>query len=222
MISPLVPELAEQFGVDPDLDGILVNNVAPGSPAEKAGLKPGDILVGFKGKAVESVPAFRLEVSTSPIDESYELTYIREGQERTAEITLADAEDVEVPSIAAEPRPRRQREAPGVELDRFGLAVQDLTPDFAEQLGFDEGVEGVLVRRVAPESPAASQGIEEGDLITKVVKDKKLQDVSDIESFESLVGDNDDIAVYVQSADGLSRFVGLKAESDEEDDDDRD
>ena len=218
VISPLVPELAEQFGIDPDRSGILINDVAPGSPAAEAGLKPGDVVVGFKGEEVESLPAFRLDVATSAIDESYELSYIREGKERTAEIILADAEDVEVPSLASSRRPRPDREVPGVALDRFGLALQDLTPELAEQLGFEDGTSGVLVRSVAPDSPASSQGIEEGNLITKVVKDKKIQEVADLDAFTSMVGEGDDLAVYVQSADGESRFVGLKAERNGDDD----
>ena len=220
VISPLVPELAEQFGIDPDLNGILVNDVAPNSPASKAGLRPGDVLIGFKGQAVESVPAFRLDVSTSAIDESYELTYIREGKERTAEITLAAAEDV--PVLTASPRIRRQPKVPSVELDRFGLALQDLTPELAEQFGFEEGTSGVLVRSVEPDSPASAQGIEEGNLITKVVKDKKIQEVADLDAFKSMVGDGDDLAIYVQSSEGESRFVGLKAEADDDDDNNND
>ncbi|RUL88523.1 trypsin-like peptidase domain-containing protein [Tautonia sociabilis] len=213
-ISQLTPDLAEPFGIDPKLDGVLVNEVFPGTPAEKAGLQAGDVIVGFKGQPVESMPAFRLEVSTSPLNQPLELTYIREGKRQTTTITLAPAEEVELPAFARSRGPGRSPEPPGLELDRFGLELQELTPDLAEQLGHPEGAAGVLVRGVAPDSPAAAQGIAAGDLITKVIKDKKPQDVSSLDEFEQLVGDSSDLAVYVQGADGRGRFVVLKAEEE--------
>lgn len=220
VISPLTAELAEQFGIDPKLDGILVNEIAPGSPAEKAGLKPGDVIVGFKGRDVRSVPGFRLEVSTSPITEDHELTFLRDGKQQSATIKLAPSEEVEVPSLARVPSREGPRESPGVELDRFGLELQDLTPELAEQFGFEEGSPGVLVRRVAPDSPAVAQGIEPGDLITKVIKDRKPRDVTDLDEFNELVGDSDSLAVYVQPPDNPGRFIVLKVVEPEDDDED--
>ena len=220
IISPLLPELAEQFGIDPDLDGILVNEVAPNSPAAKAGLQAGDVIVGFKGREVDSVPNFRLDVSTSPLGQDLELTYIREGNRRTASINLAPAEEVEVPSLARVPGRERPQEVPSVELDRFGLRLQTLPADLAEQFGHEEGTTGVVVVDVAADSPAASQGIAVGDLITKVIKDKKPQDVADLESFEQLAGDSGDLAVYVQPPDAPGRFVVLKAGSGDSPEDD--
>ena len=70
---------------------------------------------------------------------------------------------------------------------------------------------GVLVREVAPDSPAAAQGIEPGDLITKVIKDRTTHEVTDLESFEQVVGDAGDLAVYVQTPGGPGRFLALKA-----------
>jgi serine protease Do len=161
------------------------------------------------------VPGFRLDVSTSPLDQDLELSYLRDGQRRTATINLAPAEEVELPSLARIPGRERPQEIPSVELDRFGLALQDLSPELAEQFGHDEGTTGVLVRSVSPDSPAFAQGIQPGDLITKVIKDKKPQDVTDLEAFEAMVGDSGDLAVYVQPPDAPGRFVVLKPESDE-------
>ncbi|QDV35892.1 trypsin-like peptidase domain-containing protein [Tautonia plasticadhaerens] len=219
-ISPLLPELAEQFGIDPEIDGILVNEVFPGTPAAEAGLEPGDVIVGFKGREVDSVPDFRLDVSTSPLDQDLELSYIREGERKTATINLAPAEEVEMPSFARAPDRTRPQEAPRVELDRFGLALQDLSPELAEQFGHEEGTTGVLVRSVEPGSPAFAEGIQAGDLITKVIKDKKPQDVTDLESFGQLAGDSGDLAVYVQPPSEPGRFVVLKPGSGESPEDD--
>jgi serine protease Do len=211
VISPLTPELAESFGIDPNLDGILVNEIAPGSPADKAGLRPGDVIVGFKGRDVRSVPGFRLEVSTSALTEGHELTYIREGQKQTAVINLAPSEEVEIAGLSRGPSRGGPGETPGVELNRFGLELQDLSADLAEQFGYEAGTQGVLVRNVAPDSPAAAQGIEAGDLITKVIKDRKPQDVTSLDDFQAMLDDSDSLAVYVQPPDAAGRFIVLKA-----------
>ena len=84
--------MAKQFGLDPKTKGVLVNEVLPGSPAEKAGLKAGDVITSFNGQPVVNVPAFRLNVAASDIGKSYELTYFRDGKERTTSIVPAPSE----------------------------------------------------------------------------------------------------------------------------------
>ena len=76
----LTPVLAKQLGLEAGAKGILVDEVVAGSPADKAGLKPGDIIVGFAGEKVTSRPTFRLKVASSPMGKSYEIDYYREGK----------------------------------------------------------------------------------------------------------------------------------------------
>ena len=81
--EPLTPALAKQLGLDPKTKGVLVDEVVPGSPADKAGLKAGDVITAFDGKPVLSVPSFRLNVAASDVGKSFELTYFRDGKEQT-------------------------------------------------------------------------------------------------------------------------------------------
>ena len=74
--------------------GILVEDVVKGSPADKAGLKQGDVIVGFAGDKIESIPAFRLKVAASPIGKSFDIDYYRDGRKHTASILPAPAENV--------------------------------------------------------------------------------------------------------------------------------
>ena len=96
-LDPLTPALAKQLGLDPQIKGVMVDEVLPGSPADKAGLKSGDVITAFNENPVASLPAFRLNVAASDIGKSYELTYYREGKKRTTTITPADFEKVAFP-----------------------------------------------------------------------------------------------------------------------------
>ena len=90
----LTPALAKDLGLDAGTKGILVEDVVKGSPADKAGLKQGDVIVGFGGEKIPSVPAFRLKVAASPIGKSFDIEYYREGGHKTTTITPAPAENV--------------------------------------------------------------------------------------------------------------------------------
>jgi len=212
-IGPLQPGVARQFGVEPG-QGIIVADVIPGGPAEEAGLEAGDILVEFNGEPVENVNEFRLDVSTSKIGVPHELTYIREGRRRTTRVKLAEADSVEIPERQLS---RSRSGSPSAEdtldLPRFGLSLQEVTPEVAEELEIEEG-RGLVVRGVEADSPAEEQGIRPGDLITRIVQDKKPVAVNSKAEFQELVGDADEIAVYVESGAG-GGFIALEATDSE-------
>ena len=85
-LAPLTPPLARQFGLEPSTKGVLVGEVVPGSPADKAGLKQGDVITSFAGEKVNDHSSFRLKVATSEVAKSYELGYLREGSQKTTSI----------------------------------------------------------------------------------------------------------------------------------------
>ncbi len=145
-LGELSPVLAKQLGLDPQTKGVMVNEVLPGSPADKAGLKSGDVITEFNGRPVLSMPTFRLNVAASEIGKSYELTYYRDGQKRTTSITPAPAGQVvfaqekekDGESVAeSKPEPAK------TSINDFGLEVQPLTPELAKSLGFGKEVAGI-------------------------------------------------------------------------------
>jgi len=209
-LGPLTPAMARQFGLDPQTKGVLVNMVVPGSPADKAGLQPGDVITEFNDTPVVSLPAFRMNVASSDIGKSQELTYYRDGKKHTATITPADSEKVvfaqEKESKVQESKPE---EAVKTEIGGYGLEVQPLTADLAKPLGFTGDVQGLLVSSVKDGSPAEAAGIEAGNVITKVVKDGKIQSIKAVKEFQELAGKGDELAVFVQTKDGTGRFVNL-------------
>ena len=210
LLQPLTPALAKTLGLDPKTKGILVGQVMPGSPAEKAGLKAGDVLTRLSGAPIVSVPTFRMTVATSDVGKPLDLAYIREGKEATLRVVPARAEDVKVATESSEqPRPRLRSEAPRADLNEFGLSVQELTPALASQFGYGKDAQGLVVSSVEENGPAADAGLEVGDLITKVIRDQKVQPAQGLKQLKDLAGQGDELALFVQSSQNPGRFVTL-------------
>jgi len=200
VLQPLTPDMARQLGIDPQVKGILAAEIVPNSPAEKAGLKQGDVIVGFNGEKIRSAPSFRLTVSASEVGKPFEMTYIRDGKEHKTKIVPADFDSVNFPSLNADvEKPQEKKAEPAkTAINDFGLEVQPLTPELAKQLALDPSLKGLLVSSVKDGSPAEEKGISEGDVITKVIKDKRPQPVGSVKDFQELAAGQDSIGFYVQ------------------------
>jgi serine protease Do len=211
VLSPLSPALARQLGLDEGTKGVVVGEVVPGSPAEKAGMKQGDVITGFAGEKVHNLSSFRLKVATSEVSKPSQLVYLRDGQERTTSITPAPRETVvfdqerDGQSGSQEPK---SAEPAKTSISDFGLEVQPLTAELAKPLGLPADMKGVLVSSVKDGSPAEAAGIEEGDVITKVISNHKTQALTSVKDFQSLASKTDELAVFVQKG-KVGRFVVL-------------
>jgi serine protease Do len=202
--------MAKQLGIDPQTKGVLVNEVVAGSPADKAGLKSGDVITAFNDNPVVSLPAFRFTVASSDVGKSYELTYYRDGKTRTTTIVPASSEQVVfAQERESSNRPGSKPEGAKTTINDFGLEVQPLTTELAKSLGLAADLQGLLVSSVKEGSPAEAAGIEAGNVITKVVRDRKIQPVKTVQEFQELTDKADEIAVFVQSGEGVGRFVTL-------------
>ncbi|APW60237.1 trypsin-like peptidase domain-containing protein [Paludisphaera borealis] len=211
-LDPLTPVLARQLGLEAGVKGILVGEVVPGGPADKAGLKQGDVIVGYAGEKILSIPTFRLKVASSSAGKSSEVEYFRDGKRQTAAIVPAPAENV-VFDVEREQAGDKEEGADAepvkTAISDFGLEVQALTPELVKGLGLDEKVKGVLVAEVKENSAAEAEGVKAGDVITKVVRDRGVQDLAGVKEFQDLAAKSDEISVYVHSNKGPGRFVTL-------------
>jgi len=216
VLEPLTPAFAKQFGLDPKTKGVVVGQILKGSPADKAGLKAGDIITGFNDHEVVSVPNFRLNVAGSDVGKSYPVTFYREGKEQHATLVPAPSDKVVFEEFEKKPeadqQPEAKAETPKVEVKDFGFEVQPLTTELASSLGYAKDVEGLLISSVKEGSPAEAAGLKQGMVITKVVKDKKISAVKSVKEFEELTGHSDEVAIYVQASQGPGRFVTLTKE----------
>ena len=213
----LTPSMARQFGLPPGTKGILINDVLPGSPADKAGLKSGDVILGFNDVSITSMPSFRMSVASAEAGKSYELSYLRDGKKRETQITPAPYEKIVFPQETAAKeggeKPGEKAETPK-ELADFGLELQELTPALAGQFGLDKSLRGLLVTNVKDDGPAAAAGIKPGDVITQVVRDHKIGAITTLKDFESALQKTDEVAVFVKSLQSGGRFVTLSKKKD--------
>jgi S1-C subfamily serine protease len=160
-IQGLNEDLAAQFGVKPD-QGVLIANVLKDGPAEKGGLRAGDVVLEVDGTKVSGVSQLQRLVAAVPPGRQVTLKVRREG--RDVPVVLAVGEmPGEAPVAAAVP------EEQGA--SRYGFKVQDLSPELREQFGLREA-EGVVVAEVDPEGPAARTGLRPGDVILEVGRQK--------------------------------------------------
>lgn len=137
----------------PGVHGVTVVSVEGGSPAEKAGLKEGDVIVEIDSKPIDNVLDFRKNILKRNINDKLSLSIIRNGVEQQSSITLTKTP---VPSVGK------------LAMERFGIEVQELTPEIAKQLGLWWLKGGVLISAVERNSPAADVGINPGYVIVRL------------------------------------------------------
>jgi serine protease Do len=211
-LQPMTQALAKQFGLDPKIKGVLIESVIPDSPGDKAGLKSGDVIISFNGVPARTLYAFRNLVSASEIGKEFELVYFREGQEHKVKVTLVAVDEkvlaregVERPDAKRNPRERGEK----ADLSQFGLAIHELTPDIARQLGYPADAKGVVISEVKEGSPADATGLQEGMLITMVVRNGKKISISSVKQFQDLASKADELGLYAQKPNGDGRFFTL-------------
>jgi len=161
-IQSISPNIAKSLGLDPEKPtGALVASVTPESPAAKAGLKPGDVILGAQGHPIKAVHDLPRLVAAAPIGQKFELTVRRSSKEMTVSAMIAAMP--ETPQQAAA-TPSGGRE----EATALGLQLSSISPELRRQFKIPKEVEGVAVTKIASDSPAGSLGIEPGDVIVSV------------------------------------------------------
>jgi len=164
-VSPqaITSDMADSLGLK-STKGALIADVVKDSPAEKGGLKPGDVVVALNGKPVSDNSQLTRDVGVIPPGSTVKLDIVREGKQRTVEVKLAERPD-EKEQGGRTPTKSGQDKEQG---DLLGLSVQDVTPQLARQSQVDPATKGAVVVDVAPDSPAADAGLEPGDVVLEV------------------------------------------------------
>jgi serine protease Do len=145
----------------PDSKGALISQVTPGGPADRAGIKVGDVIVEFAGKKVGDSNELRNDVAQAAPGTDVKIAILRDGRrmEVTAKLVERPKSPTEKPAPGESPEGQTSR--------KLGLSVQTLTPDIAQQLGYGND-KGAVVASVDPGSPADDAGLQAGDLIKEV------------------------------------------------------
>jgi serine protease Do len=165
MIQNITPEMAESFNLK-DTEGALVGDVLEDTPAEKAGIKRGDVIVKVDDKKIENAAMLsRLVASIAP-ETKVIMTVIRDGKEKNIEVEIGTMPGGETTEEQAKTE------------SAWGITAQNVTPEMARKFEWDEGEKGVIITEVEPDSPAEEGKLKPGDLI-KEINRRKIQNLRD-------------------------------------------
>jgi serine protease Do len=195
IIQDVTPEIQKQFDL-PDTKGALVAQVNKDSAADKAGIKVGDVILRYDGKEVLDTRQLRNLVAGTAPGRKVDIVVNRDGKQRTVKATVGEL-PAEKPTAPGEPA---QTTA-----DKLGLTVEPLTADKAEQLGYKDE-QGLVVSQVDADGPAAREGIQPGNLITEVNRQK----VTNTDEFRDALAKSPDRVLLLIKNKTASRFVILK------------
>ncbi len=214
-IEPVDRALARQLGLPPNTQGVLVTDVGKGTPAEKAGLKVGDVITSYDSQPVLTRQGLQYLVTTSEANQNYKLTYLRGGDEQETTVSPAPFDKVASSLNDRLPRLGGTREKPAEQAEEvagFGFSVSPITPELAEKHEWSEDAQGLVVTKVDPDGPAAASGMEVGDLVTRVIKDKSIAPVKSLADVKNLASGSEEIAVYVEDVNKRlpGQFMTLK------------
>jgi len=167
-IQGVTPEIAAAVGLDKQ-QGAIVSDVMPDSPAAKAGLQRGDVILTFGGKPVDRLHDLPRLVAAAPVGSKAEVTLWRDHAQTSVTVQVAKLDDEKV---AANDTGNGNDNAPAAPeadtVDTLGLSLTSLTPDLRQQFGIPDTVDGVLVMSVDDGGPAAKRGLQPGDVIEQV------------------------------------------------------
>jgi serine protease Do len=196
-IQPLTPELAKSFG-SKDTKGVLVSDVVPDSPAAKAGVQAGDIMLEFDGKKMDAPGDLQRAVAFSAAGNTAKIKVWREQSEKTLEVKIGEAPDE---------REARGPSGPGgPTASLLGMDVRAITPDIARQLNL-KSTDGVVVARLEDNSPAAEAGVQRGDVIRQINR-QPVKSLADYQRITKDVKEGDRLTLLLQRG-GMSLFVAV-------------
>ncbi|MGB9670081.1 MAG: DegQ family serine endoprotease [Halothiobacillaceae bacterium] len=197
MIQPVDADLAKSFGLDRPR-GALIAQVQPGSPADKAGLKAGDVILAFDGRPIDDNAQLPARVAGAEIGKRVEVQVLREGKERTLAVTIQALPD----DLAQAAEPDAAAETFGL----LGLQVQSLDAAKRQELGVGHGL---LVRSVG-EGAAARAGVRPGDVLLEL-GGVKLASVADLRQAVERVVKGRPVALRLLR-EGSPLFLAIKVE----------
>ncbi len=197
----ITQDMAEALNLE-STEGVLVGQVNEDTPAEKGGLRVGDIIVRFNGQPVRDVEQFRMMVADERPGTEVRMAVVREGQRKTLTVKLGDR--AEYLDIAVGPEPEEEEEI------WLGMEVEDVGGEYGRRMGLEQE-NGVVVVRMETGSPADDAGIAAGDLILKI-NWSDISGLSDYQRIRDSLQDQEKPISFLIERDGRTSFVAVKPE----------
>ncbi len=196
-VQGMTSDLAAGLGLD-RTSGALVSDVTDGSAADKAGLERGDVILSYQSRPVADTNTLRNEIAATKPGTSVTLEVLRNGKKSEMHATLGELATAEKEDVRGDAR----RGA-----GKFGLSLQPLTPEIAEQLELPKNASGVVIADVDPSGRGASAGLREGDVIQQV-NGRQVKTPAEVKS--ALDASTDRPAVLLIAREGRTFFVPLR------------
>jgi len=197
-IQDLNQDLAKSFGIT-DAKGALVSEVKEDSPADRAGLKQGDVITSYQGSPVEDAVALQRMVTRTGVGTKVTVNVSREGHAKELGITIGEQPDTAKVAKA---------ETGEKDYAFAGVAVQDLDRETAKELGIKGKTQGVVVTAVEPDSGADKAGLMRGDVIREINR-QSVKSVKDFEKVSSAVKKGENVLILINRR-GASLFLSAK------------
>ena len=195
MAQEVTPSIAKAFH-ESEVRGALVGDVTPDSPASRAGIQKGDIILDINGKPVNSSAQLRMHISLMQPGSDVNVRVLRDGNERNFNVKLA-----EMPTQTAKAEtPNNNPEG-----TMSGISVEDVNARDARQLGLPANTTGVVVTNIDPNSAAADSGLQRGDVIQEV----NHQPVKSASDFERAIHNSKDQALLLVNRQGSTLFIAV-------------
>jgi serine protease Do len=194
-IQPITPELAKQFNLKDEV-GALIGDIVENSPAEKAGLKRGDVIIEYDGKKIKEPNTLRNMVANTLPGEEHQVKVLRDNKTLIVPLTIG-----ELPVDAQE-----EIVAGDFENVMKGITVQDLTPEIAQKLKIPERIKGVIISDMDEDS-ISSGVLAQGDVIQEINR-KKISNTKNYQEIVSNIKKGEDVLLLIYRR-GTSLFVTL-------------
>lgn len=200
-IQELTPEIAQKFGLKQS-EGALVSDVAKGSPAYRAGIMRGDIILEFNGKKVRDVATLRNMVAQSRIGSQVEIKVSRRDKEIAVRATI-----MELPADLGDVVPSSSQGMDMSDNALSGITVMDLNAAIAKQLGIDRDEKGVVIVKVEHGSSAEDAGLRKGDVVQEIDR-QRINSLNDFNKIASKISPDDSVLLFINRS-GKKFYVAL-------------
>jgi serine protease Do len=193
-VQEITPDLAKEFDIAGET-GVLVADITENSPAERAGLQRGDVIIGYEGKEVDEPTTLRNMVASTPPGKTAEIKIVRDGKTRTLSVTIAQL-------------PLESQKMGSFDNLLSGVYVQNMSPDMKRGLGISKNISGVIITDVQGGSPASGV-LANNDVILEINR-KKIQSVEDYNSVVSGIKSDQSILLLIYR-NGTTIYTTLSA-----------
>jgi serine protease Do len=184
-IQDLSGDMAEYYEVE-NKKGVFVMDVFKGDPADKAGIKPKDIILEVNGQKIKTSRHLTAMIAGIPVGETAKIKILRDGKEKTVKVKIVKRDEAK---LASRGRPKEQ-------VEEFGIRVSDLTPEIAQRLNIAE-TSGVIVTEIQSGGKGEEADIRVGDII-KEINRRQIETVSDYQKILSQVDSGESVNLFIR------------------------